>query len=98
VLVSSQTGATIEPSMLVYEATKRAKETSQRVRLCAKTTKETSLPPIVGLRPIVVSRPTRFAEVRQDDCNEASTNSLPIWEHAGRHEFAQSTSGGAYLN
>jgi len=34
------------------------------VRLCAKTTKETSLLPRVRLRPIVVSRPTWFAEVR----------------------------------
>ena len=48
-------------------------------------TKETSLPPIVGLRRIAVSRPTSFAEVRQDDfsTNRAvSTNAPSTREHA----------------
>ena len=48
--------------MLAYMGDMRAKETGQRVRLCATTTKETSLVPMVGLRRIVVSRPAWFAE------------------------------------
>ena len=65
----SLTGATGVPACSHTGATKRAKETGQRVRLCAKTTKETPLLPMVRLRPGVLSRPTWFAEVRRDDLN-----------------------------
>ena len=54
-------------------ATKRAQETGQRVRQRPLTTKETPLLPMVGLRPVVASRPTWFALVRQDDFNELSS-------------------------
>ena len=65
--VNTQRGEQVARSRLparLQGATGRAKETGQRVRLCPKTTKETPLLPMVGLRRIVVSRPTWFTEVR----------------------------------
>ena len=60
--------------ILVDVGDEACKETSQRVCLRPLTTKETSLLPTVGLRPVVASRPTWFALVRQDDFNELSTS------------------------
>ena len=47
-------GGNKRASMLVYVGDRRAKETSQRVRLCAKTTKETPRLPTVLSPPIAV--------------------------------------------
>ena len=59
--------------ILVDVGDEACKETSQRVCLRPLTTKETSLLPTVGLRPVVAYRPTWFALVRQDDFNELSS-------------------------
>ena len=70
-------------------------ETSQRLCLRSKSTKETLLLPMVGLRPIVVSRPTLFALVRQDDFNEPSSQHECALnkEHAESPEHAQPAHG-----
>ena len=65
------------------------------MRLCAKTTKETPLLPMVRLRPGVLSRPTWFAEVRRDDLNAPNCQyGLAVnKKHAQSPEHAQSAQG-----
>ena len=52
---------------------------------------EDHLPPMVWLRRIVVSGPTSFAEVRQDDCNAPNSQHKCALnkEHASRLKHAQ---------
>ena len=80
--------------MLAYGGDEACQQTGQRVRLRPLTTKETPLPPMVGLRPIVVSRPTSFAEcarlVNQPNRQHGLAGSK---EHASRLKHAQPAHG-----
>ena len=79
--------------ILVYGGDEACPETSPRVCLCAKTTKETPPLPMMGLRPVVVSGPARSPVRTTTAMNPAaSTDSQSTREHARRPRHAQPAS------
>ena len=73
----------------------RARRPASESALRPLTTEETPPLPMAGLRPVVVSRPTLFALVRQDDFNEPSSQHECALnkEHAESPEHAQPAHG-----